>query len=322
MSQAHDPEYLGVSVNDITNSLSRATKFVRSLQLGNATEQELKNWEKDAPLAKLKNARNDIELAQLMLATGSRHLLLRMNDLFQLHAIINKNQIEKDLFEDLSRWGAFSGAPQQLKGPIDEEIDKSLLHQYIQIIHTNALDRQKNINELTNSLKQTHPDLKREITNLTTVVDQIFSAHIDVNSNNFKSLCNKIDNIYNQGDGKQRQLLKTVLFGMSGLYNQQLALNKPSPFKRYGISLKPKPKNFNDMNLAIQPLKAKFLATLKPYFATDEVHGTAIGAITEDYNHIGLVFNATSRVAIEIAKAFPNEDVIDYKGNKIQAPRP
>ena len=109
---------------------------------------------------------------------------------------------------------------------------------------------------------------------------------------------------------------------MSGLYSQQIALNKPTPYKRYGIALHPKPKNFNDMNQAIQPLKAKFIATLQPFFATDEVHGTAIGAITEDYKHIGLVFNSTSRVAIEVAKAFPNEEVIDYQGNKVQAPRP
>lgn len=305
-----EPAYRGVARAQVVDSLHRAETFLRGLNLGPATAQQLDHWLDGRPFDALAAAQDDRALAQAM--GQAQGPFRRYGEVFAHHAALDPTV--KRLHYDLSSWGAFNGMELADYRPIDQEMDSHLARSYAGRMPSvlSSPEGQARLAEAVSGLAQDEQEarwLKRAVP-LSLALAQKDRARFDA--------------FFARQDLRNRHMLVQALRYLSGdLYERevQVARESPAAIGRYGISVPGLPLNFAEMQKALAPLLEKAHQVLEPFYHTDEIQMTAIGLITDDRAHTGFVFSGTRRAAQALADALPDQLIVDAQGRRVEPRR-
>lgn len=308
-------DYRGTPKEDVIESLKNGVALLRRLDLGPAVEDDINTWVANRPYQAINSATDRKEVSQAMLRSGASHIFLGLSEIFRHHALIDTDGIGKSTYENLSKWGAFSGGTTAAYTPIDAEKDTHLVQQYAAIT-----SEQLKAGETGNEVIQEK-------------IDEVMNAFKDRNSGKeYEALENDLQNIlYAAGtnddkaiaatflshDLHGRHVIQSVFNYVSGLAEKSEEYHAPRVFSGYGIAVDGLPKNFGAMQQILDPIIDEASKILEPFYETDEVQRTMIGGITRDQSQSGFMFIATKVVAQTVADQMPDAKVIDYDGNVI-----
>lgn len=308
-------DYRGTPKEEVIESLQNGVDFLRKLDLGPATKADIDTWLAQKPYDTIAAASDRKELATAMRASGSAGAFIRLREIFRHHALVDTNGIGKNTYENMSKWGAFSGGTLTSYTPSDAEQDTHLIQQYANIIATD-LERdgslpaplQEKVDEVIDAFKERNGEDKYD--GLEEDLKNILHA---ARTNDDKA----IEATFLSHDLHGRHVMKSVFNYVSGLAEKDEEYRAPAVFSGYGIAVDGLPNNFGAMQKILDPVIDEASKILEPFYETDEVQRTGIGGITRDQSQSGFMFVATKVAAQAVADQMPNAKVIDYEGNVI-----
>lgn len=304
-------DYLGVEKDALASSIRRGVDLMAQFNLGPHTDKDLKAWKKGRPLEKIAAAPDRAALARAMGETGTRGLFLRMHDLFETAALVDKKPYAvRPVYRDLVRWGAFSGMMTHEYRQTDAEQDRK----QVQIL----AERAPRV-----SRKKREEGMKTFLAVLIAAQPQQFAGIEEMRGRVLPSLATPavLLALFDNGTLNERHRLKQVLAAVAGLPAVQ-SLKLAYPFDRYGIVVEGLSRNFNEMADQTKDICAMLEKALAPFYETDEVQMTAIGMVSQDPRQLGIIFTASSAAARAVMDAMPGHRIVDGAGRDLRRPSP
>lgn len=311
------PDYRGIARGEIIESLKDAAAFIETLNIGPEVGQIVAALKDEGLYSKIAAASSRETLSAAMNETGATHLLLPLSEIFVYHAATDETGAAADLHQKLSSWGGFNGAMLTSYGRIDEEMDRYLIQQFSE--HAAREDVAgyglPNLIEFTKQRVQGQPTFADDLSEIFPYIAAAIRSGDEDRADN-------VTELFDELDLRGRYLMKESLRAMGGLDKQMYDARAEGPFDRYGIVLN-EGRDYDDVpESEKEDLYNRMGAALRPFYSTDEVQMTAIGAITmEEDPALGLVFVGTKPAAEAVAAAMPDQKVINSAGDQVIAPQ-
>lgn len=306
-------DYRGIGKAEVLSTLQAAEAFLRHLNIGPETAKVLDEWLARDPYGKIAAAQDRVELAQVMSETGSASVLMRLNDVFLFHALVDTDGLARKLYEDLSGWGAFSGMTTMEYRRTDEEKDSHLIVEYAKrLIKMDA-------NQVAASLKETLMGFaeRNGAERYHGLIENMMELIVSTYEGNEAA----VRDAFLQGDLHFRHVMKAAFSQASGLAEREDELNIPAVFDRFGIVSEAGA--IDPMKMRDNPVFREMSAALEPFYKTSEVQMTGFGIITFDEpRKVGIVFTATRPAALAVAQRLPQLEVIDSRGEPLSPASP
>ena len=315
------PDYRGVPQATVIASLKKAETFLLGLNMGPETAKEIGAWATPATYKRLGAAQTRVELARAMTETGAGGGFLRLREVLELHALADRQgRNERVLFRTLSSWGAFHGMVLAVYTPMNEEMDRHIVRQLSAM--TQGPGAQTRLAAVLHELAKAEVALaateKAQRSQVKDLLDM--GGRVSV-------LLAKGDDpvaFFQNGSLRERHLFIQILRAASGTEPERATLKVPGPFGRYGVALvEGKGHGFDVLQKLAAPIMPVVGKALEPYYETDEVGMTGLGAITSDFNKVGLIIDMTRPAALAVAAALPAPyTLIDSKAQPVKPVAP
>jgi hypothetical protein len=315
------PDYRGVPQATVIASLKKAAAFLTGLNMGPETAAEIGAWDTPATYKRLAAAQTRVELARAMEETGAGSGLLRLREVLELYALADRRgQGERALFRNLSSWGAFHGMVLAVYTPMNEEMDRQIVRKLSAM--TQGPGAQTMLAAVLHELAKAEAALPATETARRAQVKDL----LDMGGRVSALLVQGGDPVafFQNGSLRERHLFIQILRAASGTEPERAHLKAPGPFGRYGVVLaEGRGHNFGVLQKLAEPIMPVVGAALAPYYETDEVGMTGVGAITRDFNKVGLIVDMTRPAAQAVADALPAPYVlIDAKAQPVKPATP
>lgn len=315
-------DYRGVDKQDVISSLKAGEAFLRSLNLGPATEEMLDAWLAKDPYSTLEAAETHEDLANAMAETGSGHVWARAGGVFHTHALADSDGVALKAYQDLSRWGAFAGAITMDYQPTDNEFQRDTILTYAAYALAQngsflSLAAQDSIDASIEKKKAATVAFWKDHAGNDEIIKQELNRCEEKRQRMHEILVNlpqdlaALSKAYEEMELDARYAVEETLLAASGLGGKKVALPE-GPFERYGIFMDPLPSGFDAMRN--DPTLQKINQVLEPFWALGEVRQTGIGQIVESKKEWGMMFVGTKAAAQAVADAMPERQLVNAKG--------
>ena len=314
------PSYRGVSQADLIKTVYDAIELLETHSPGPVTQQNIDQLRAVDPatgqskLGALAAAADDAALVDAVRATWK--VLGFMSPMFGFHALNDTEGKGLDVYKRLGAFGALSGARDMAYHPEDGEMDSYLTVQYARKL----AEKMPVITGLKNifwSVAANGRDGFGASRKLNSLVRQARRGASDAD----------LTATFLKLDIRDRHLVVDAAAASLGLHDgQKSKLPEADCMSYYGLVMPELGKSLNWGSPEVVEISAKAQKVIEPFFALDEVNMCGVGIImiggrTFDRNGPqGVTFNSTLRVAQAVKAAFPDMEVVDYKGNKVELP--
>ena len=311
------PFYRGVAQEDLIKSIDDALALIEAQPIGPECKKDIDRLRTPdpatnrSPLAAIAAAADDVSLAEAVGA--ARGVFLFLNPVISYHGLNDTGGKGLDVYTRLNAWDAMGGARMLAYTPLDGEMDSFLAAEYAKKLARKlpVITGLKAIFKCAALMGREGFSGARKLNRL------VRRARGGADDSALKEAFLKLD----IRDRHQVVDAGGVATGLHpGMKNN---LPKDEVMSRYGIPLEIK--SFDWEAPEVKPVGEKVFKALEPFYATDEVGMSGLGAITDDYARrgpTGIMFECTLRAARAVAAAVPEMKVIDHKGNPVAPAEP
>ena len=313
--------YRGIEKSELIRSIAESVAWLKKLDLGPVSREMLGEFRLVDLLEALDGAASDIDLATAMRDSGVGRLLHRFHDVFSYEAEVyppDGTPVSEGaaLFRRVAAWGAFA---EPNKGDPFYELDEEIRQYQIRAALRHLAARDFNNTperEKFAKIVAKHREDEREIA---IWLDHGLPVLVFLQENGLEGEIRETLAETNNISGLPA-LLET-LHGIMGIQPVSGISLANQPIMPYGIAMDGKASDmgqmsWDDIQKALEPLKQKLRAILKPFYDTDEVTRISTGTLG-DMNKFGVFFYATKRAAQAVADALNKAEVLDFEGHRI-----
>ncbi|TAL36906.1 MAG: hypothetical protein EPN97_05860 [Alphaproteobacteria bacterium] len=309
------PSYRGVEQADLIKSINEALELLETHSPGPVCQQNIDKLRavdpatNQSPLGALAAAMDDQSLVE---AVGKmRWTIGFMGPMIRYHGLNDTDGKGVSVYKQLGAWGATSGARDMAYHEEDGEMDSYLATQYAKKL----AQKMPVITGLKNIFWAAATNGR----------DGLFSAH------KLNRLVRKarrgaddaeIVDAFLQLDIRDRHLVVDAAAAACHMHwGQKNNLPEVECMSQFGLVIPELGKSLNWGSPEAKELAEKVQKVLEPFWASDEVQMVGIGVIgmTRESPQ-GIMFGSTRRAAQAVKEAFPDMDVIDYKGRSVELP--
>ena len=309
------PSYRGVSQADLIKSINDALELLETHSPGPVTQANIDKLRavdpatNQSPLGAIAAAADDAALAAAM--RGTWKVLGFMSPVFRFHALDDTDGKGLDVYKRLGAFGALSGARDMAYHPEDGEMDSYLTVQYAHKLAA-KMPVVTGLKNIFWSVAANGRDGFGASRKLNSLVRQARRGASDADlTDKFLKL-----------DIRDRHLVVDAASAALGLHDgQKSKLPEVDCMGYYGLVIPELGKSLNWGSPEVGDLSEKVQTIIEPFFALDEVNMCGVGGIGFRMDGPqGVTFGSTLRVAQAVKAAFPDMEVVDHKGNKIELP--
>lgn len=287
------PSYRGLDQSAVLHALQNGLALLEKHPIGAEGKRQV--TEGKAALSAIAAATSDLELVGAIRDCHAVYFFNRLYPVMEYHAVNNTDGVGLQVFEDLSRCGAFGGAMSQEYNQLDHEQECWLMCRYVRKIEDS---------HDISSLKGWFTLAALGICDQTRAVRG-------------KTLTDEeIAECFDVMQFPERDTVMRTACQMAGMVPENLP--DKNPIQRYGIAI---PGMEYPLDSVTRALRQEIDNILAPFWTLDEVRMSGLGAINPDHpadNVLGITFNSTRRAAEAVATAFPQHVVVDSQGQKVK----
>lgn len=317
------PSYRGVSQTDLIQSINDALELLETHSPGPGIQKNIDNLRvvdpatNQSPLGKLAAAQDDLQLVEAV--RGLWQVTGFMSPLYCFHAMEDTDGKGLNVYKQLGAWGATSGARDMAYHEEDGEMDSYLVAQYAKklaqrmpvitglknifwAVATNGRDGLLSAHKLNSIVRKARRGASD------TELQDAFLKHEDIRDRHI--IVDAAEASLHRYEGQKNNLPEIECMGQFGLVMPELG------------------KSLNWGSAEVTEKAEKVQKILEPFMALDEVSMCGVGLIMLGDGNFdrngpqGVMFGSTRRVAEMVKAAFPDMDVIDYKGKAVELPVP
>jgi hypothetical protein len=307
--------YRGIDKADIISSIQNGMALLDKYSTGPECKKMLDHLrtagdDGQMPLARIAAAQDEKSLATALRASGAAGVFSQLADLLRYHGAANTDGTAEKTVQDLQVWGATGMAIAAVYTPLNEEVDSWLAGAYAGHIEFNAENLKKTDDFLTqlSAERRSDPSAAQMAKDATRMMIEAASL----------GKTTEIRDSFKLMDLHERHLMMLALQVHSGLHDKPK--QQVGALQRFGIFLGKRGDKINWQDPAVETLHDEATKVLSPFYETDEITMSGMGMISDDFEHLGVMFVGTRRAAEALAKAMPDQKIVDNKGKQILPP--
>jgi hypothetical protein len=310
------PNYRGIDQADVVKSINGALELLETYSPGPKCQENIDKLRAVDPatntsiLGTIANTTDD--KAFIAAVSQAQGTIGFMGPVLRYHGIENTDGKGLDVYKQLSSWGALGGARLMAYYPEDGEMDSFLITAYAKKL-AQKLPVVTPLKNIFWSVATGGRDGLGASKKLNALVKMARKGSSDAD----------IKAKFLELDIRDRHLVNDAGAAACHMHDgQKNNLPQDEAMSRFGLVLPELGKSQNWGSPEVEDWREKVSEILKPFFETREVDMLGIGLIKMDRNSPqGITFGSTLRAARAVAAAFPEMQVIDYKGKPVEPPQ-